>query len=151
MNTKTAVISTAAVAAITCGCIQLKTESEIKPIHITMDVNLKVDKELDRAFADENQKRPRGDFAQLKAILERKAAGISNLGMIEPREGATDDDRIFIAESNARRLKRFEEVSKSSGVKLETVQRRKAQKMHDDVPAGSGVWVQADDGTWRQK
>ena len=151
MSTKAAVISAAAVATIACGCIQLKTESEIKPIHITMDVNLKVDKELDRAFADENQKKPRGDFAQLKAILDRKAAGISNLGMIEAREGASDDDRIFIAESNARRLKRFEEVSKSSGVKLETVQRRKAQKMRDDVPAGSGVWVQADDGVWSQK
>ncbi len=29
------------------GCIKLKTEHEIKPIHITMDVNLKVQKELD--------------------------------------------------------------------------------------------------------
>lgn len=28
------------------GCISLKTEHEIKPIHITMDVNLKVQKEL---------------------------------------------------------------------------------------------------------
>lgn len=151
MNTKAAVISAAAVAAIACGCIQLKTESEIKPIHITMDVNLKVDKELDRAFADESQKKPRGDFAMLKTILDRKAAGISNLGMIEPREGASDDDRIFIAESNARRLKRFEEVSRASGVKLETVQRRKAQKMRDDVPARSGIWVQAEDGSWSQK
>ncbi len=71
--------------------------------------------------------------------------------MIEPREGASDDDRIFIAESNARRLKRFEEVSRASGVKLETVQRRKAQKMRDDVPARSGIWVQAEDGSWSQK
>ena len=151
MNTKAAVISAAAVAAIACGCIQLKTESEIKPIHITMDVNLKVDKELDRAFADESQKKPRGDFARLKTILDRKAAGISNIGMIEPREGASDDDRIFIAESNSRRLKRFEEVSRASGVKLETVQRRKAQKMRDDVPVRSGIWVQAEDGSWSQK
>lgn len=28
------------------GCLSLKTEHEIKPIHITMDVNLKVQKEL---------------------------------------------------------------------------------------------------------
>ncbi len=29
------------------GCISVKTEHEIKPIHITMDVNLKVQKELE--------------------------------------------------------------------------------------------------------
>ena len=33
----------AAAAVCAAGCIQVKTESEIKPIHITMDVNLKVD------------------------------------------------------------------------------------------------------------
>ena len=49
-------IIVAAAALAACGCIQVKTESEIKPIHITMDVNLKVDKDLDKAFADEDQK-----------------------------------------------------------------------------------------------
>lgn len=149
MNTKA--ITAATLAVLAAGCIQLKTESEIKPIHITMDVNLKVDKELDRAFSDERQKKPHGDFAQIKEILGRKVAGITNMGMIEPREGATDDDRIFLAESNARRRKRFEEVAKSSGVALETVQRRKAQKMRDDVPSGSGIWCQSDDGKWSQR
>ena len=151
MNKTKVIASAAIVAAVAGGCLQVKTESEIKPIHITMDVNLKVDKELDRAFADETQKKPRGDFAQIKAILERGVAGITNLGMIEPRDGASDDDRIFIAESNARRRKRFEDVAASSGVKLETVQRRKAQKMRDDVPVGSGIWCQADDGSWSRK
>ena len=149
MNAKA--IATAALAVLAAGCIQLKTESEIKPIHITMDVNLKVDKELDRAFADERQNKPRGDFAQVKAILDRKAAGITNMGMLEAREGATDDERIFLAESNVRRRRRFEEVAKSSGVALETVQRRKASKMIAEVPSGSGVWCQAEDGSWHQK
>jgi len=116
-----------------------------------MDVNLKVDKELDRAFADEKEKKPQGDFAHVKELLDRKVAGISNLGMMEPRDGATDDDRIFLAESNARRRKRYEEVARSSGVALETVQKRKASKMIANIPAGSGVWYQADDGTWAQK
>ena len=59
----------AALAAV-AGCIQVKTESEIKPIHITMDVNLKVDKELDKAFADESKDKPQGDFKAVKALLE---------------------------------------------------------------------------------
>lgn len=36
------------------GCIQVKTHSTIDPVHITLDVNLKVklDKELADAFGD---------------------------------------------------------------------------------------------------
>ena len=29
------------------GCLSIKTEHEVKPIHITLDVNLKVQKELE--------------------------------------------------------------------------------------------------------
>ena len=29
------------------GCLSVKTEHEIKPIHITMDINLKVQKDLE--------------------------------------------------------------------------------------------------------
>ncbi len=35
------------VAGMASGCFSLKTEHEIKPIHITMDVNLKVQKQLE--------------------------------------------------------------------------------------------------------
>ncbi len=149
MNTlKIAVV--AALAAV-AGCIQVKTESEIKPIHITMDVNLKVDKELDKAFADESKDKPQGDFKAVKALLDRKAAGIDSRAMLVEREGATDDDRLLIADANAKRLKRFSEIAKSNGVPMEQVQKRHAAKMVEHVPAGSGVWYQAEDGAWRQK
>ena len=48
-------------AALSCGCLrsshEIKTQSEIatieiKPIHITIDVNVKVDKALDDFFDD---------------------------------------------------------------------------------------------------
>lgn len=139
-------------AALTAaGCIQLKTESEIKPIHITMDVNLKVDKELDKAFKDEDQKKPNGAFREIQSILNRKAAGISNLATLVPRDGATDDDRITLAENNALRLKRLESIAKTSGVSLEAVQKRRAKQWVEKIPAGSGVWYQDADGSWRQK
>ena len=120
------------------GCIQVKTESEIKPIHITMDVNLKVDKELDRQFSDEQRAKPQGDFKEIKAMLEARA-------------GATDDDRILISEANARRLQRFNAIAKDSGVPLASVQKRYALKMRERIPAGSGVWYQNDAGVWLQK
>ena len=150
MNMRTPLLVSAALLSAT-GCFTVKTESEIKPIHITMDVNLKVDKELDKAFADENMVKPKGNFAEVKAMLDRKVAGVTNKAMLEARNGATDDDKIEIAEANARKLKRFNEIAKSSGVALETVQRRSAKKLAEKIPAGSGIWIQAEDGTWSQK
>ena len=142
-------IIVAAAALAACGCIQVKTESEIKPIHITMDVNLKVDKDLDKAFADEDQQKPKGNFKAVKEMVDRQAAGITSRAMLEAREGATDDDRLLVAEENAKRMKRFSEVAKSNGTTLETVQRRYAAKMRDKLPAGA--WFQEESGKWVQK
>ena len=150
MNIRTSLLVSATLLSA-AGCFTVKTESEIKPIHITMDVNLKVDKELDKAFADENMKKPKGNFTEVKALLDRKVAGVTNKAMLEARDGATDDDKITIAESNARKLKRFNEIAKSSGVALETVQKRSAKKFAEKIPAGSGVWLQSENGSWFQK
>ena len=148
MKAEIALAATAAIC-IAGGCIQVKTESEIKPIHITMDVNLKVDKDLDKAFADEDQQKPKGDFKAVKEMVDRQAAGITNRAMLEERTGATDDDRILIADENAKRMKRFSEIAKSNGTTLETVQKRYAAKIREKIPAGS--WYQDDAGKWLQK
>lgn len=42
-----ATVLLASVASMVGGCLSIKTEHEIKPIHITMDVNLKVQKDLE--------------------------------------------------------------------------------------------------------
>ena len=150
MNIRTSLLVSAALLSA-AGCFTVKTESEIKPIHITMDVNLKVDKELDKAFANEDMKKPQGDFKEIKALLDRKVAGINSKALLEAREGATDDDKILIAESNAKKLKRFNQIAKDSGVALEAVQKRSAKKIAEKIPAQSGVWLQTEDGTWSQK
>ena len=150
MNIRTSLLVSAALLSAT-GCFTVKTESEIKPIHITMDVNLKVDKELDKAFADENMKKPQGDFKEIKAMLDRKVAGINSKALLEARDGATDDDKILIAEANARKLKRFNQIAKDSGIALDAVQKRSAKKLAEKIPAGSGVWLQSETGTWSQK
>ena len=150
MNIRTSLLVTATLLSAT-GCFTVKTESEIKPIHITMDVNLKVDKEIDKAFADENVQKPKGDFKPIKDMLDRKAAGVTNMAMLEARAGATDEDKILIAESNAKKMQRLAKISKDSGVALETVQKRSAKKFVEKIPAGTGVWYQDDAGTWLQK
>ena len=148
MKAEFALAATAALC-IAGGCIQVKTESEIKPIHITMDVNLKVDKDLDKAFADENQQKPKGDFKAVKEMVDRQAAGITNRAMLEERSGATDDDRILIADENAKRMKRFRDVAKDNSTTIEAVQKRYAAKMREKIPAGA--WYQDDAGKWQQK
>ena len=150
MNMRTSLLVSAALLSA-AGCFTVKTESEIKPIHITMDVNLKVDKELDKAFADENMVKPQGNFKEIKSLLDRKVAGITSKAMLAARDGATDDDRILIAESNAKKLKRFNQIAKDSGVALEAVQKRSAKKLAEKIPSGSGVWLQSEDGSWFQK
>ena len=142
-------IAAAAALCLAGGCIQVKTESEIKPIHITMDVNLKVDKDLDRAFSDEIQQKPSGNFKAVKDLVDRKVAGITNRAMLEERAGATDDDRILIADENAKRVKRFSEIAKSNGTTMETVQRRYVAKIREKMLAGA--WYQDDSGKWIQK
>ena len=150
MNIRTSLLVSATLLSV-AGCFTVKTESEIKPIHITMDVNLKVDKELDKAFVNEDMKKPQGDFKEIKVLLDRKVAGINSKALLEARDGATDDDKILIAEANAKKLKRFNQIAKDSGVALEAVQKRSAKKIAEKIPAGSGVWLQAEDGSWSQR
>ena len=47
-----AVVSFALLGGLFSGCLSLKTEHEIKPIHITMDINLKIDRQLDNYLDD---------------------------------------------------------------------------------------------------
>lgn len=150
MNKRT-VMMIAAMPLALAGCFTVKTESEVKPIHITLDVNVKVDKELDRSFADEDLSKPKGQFAELKSLLDRQVAGVNSQALFEARPGASDDDRILIAEENARRLRRFNEIAKSSGVKLEAVQARSRKRFEAKIPAGSGVWLQRENGEWHQQ
>ena len=45
------------VALASAGCVHVKTDPiEVKPIHITVDVNVKVDKALDDFFGDLDKK-----------------------------------------------------------------------------------------------
>jgi len=48
---------TAALAFAGTGCVHVKTDAiEVKPIHITVDVNVKVDRALDDFFGDLDRK-----------------------------------------------------------------------------------------------
>lgn len=52
------ILPAAAVLALSLGgCVHVKTDAiEVKPIHITVDVNVKVDRALDDFFGDLDRK-----------------------------------------------------------------------------------------------
>jgi hypothetical protein len=37
---------------LTSGCVSVKTEHRIEPIQITMDVNVRLERELEKSFAE---------------------------------------------------------------------------------------------------
>lgn len=37
---------------LACACIKMKHEMTIQPVHITVDVRIKIDRELENFFAD---------------------------------------------------------------------------------------------------
>ena len=45
----------------------------------------------------------------------------------------------------------FNQIAKDSGDSLDAVQKRSARKFAKKIPAGSGVWLQSETGTWSQK
>ena len=59
------ILMTAAALCTTTGCLQHKVEAEVKPIHITADINIRiqVDRELDDFFDFQDQVKAEVDAA----------------------------------------------------------------------------------------
>lgn len=57
MNRRIVISLASALSLNICGCLSVSTKPiEVKPIHITVDVNVKVDKALDDFFGDLDKK-----------------------------------------------------------------------------------------------
>ena len=130
------------------GCLAIKTEHEVKPIQITMDVNLKVDKELDKEIEKEKKEPPR-HMAELKAMGDRGAVGMDNRGYLVARGDLSDDERDIVEDMNAKRRVRIGEIAESTGAKRADVERMRAEKMVEHLPAGA--WYQDAAGAWKRK
>jgi len=57
---------------LTTACIKLKHEMVIQPVHITVDVRIKIDRELENFFADIDKAavKPETDNTQKKEELK---------------------------------------------------------------------------------
>ena len=134
------------------GCLAIKTEHEVKPIQITMDVNLKVDKELDKDIEKEieqEKKAPPKHMAELKAMSDRGAVGMDNRGYLAVRGDLSDEERDIVEDMNAKRRVRMGEIAEQTGAKRADVEKMRAEKMLEHLPAGA--WYQDASGNWKRK
>ena len=144
-------LSIAAVAAIAAGsgCLSVKTEHEVKPIQITMDVNLKLDKALEQEIEGQ-KKAPPKHFEQFKSLYARGAVGMDNRGYTVARGDITDEEREIVEDANAKRRVRIGEIAESTGQKRAEVEKAYAAKVRDNY-LSAGSWYQDDAGKWLQK
>ena len=142
-------IAATAAMAVQTGCLSVKTEHEVKPIQITMDVNLKLDKALEQELENE-KKAPPKHFEQVKAMFKRAAVGMDNRGYTAIRGDVTDEEREIVEDMNAKRRVKIGELAEANGKKRAEVEKAYAEKVRDNHLA-AGEWYQDDAGKWVQK
>lgn len=136
------------------------TEHEVKPIHITLDVNLKVANEIKREFVEDNSgagAAQNGIKEELRArrrarretILDLKKRGVvgehSN-GLLVYRVRGNEQADIVKAE-NADREKWYQVIAEENGMLPQDVAAERAKASQIFSPAGSFVMK---DGAWHQ-
>ncbi len=146
MNARNTLLTLATVGAAlaAAGCFSVKTEHEVKPIEINMNINLKLDKQLEEMVRSEQ--RP-----DLKNLLDRGSVGIDNMAMIVPRGPLSTNELEFVMEINKKRKERFEKMAKDNGSAYDDVAKSAATKFVERLPADKGIWYQTAEGEWVQK
>ena len=130
------------------GCLAIKTEHEVKPIQITMDVNLKVDKALEEAIESEQRQKP-SYFDEVKRLREEGKVGFARNGSLVPRLELTDAESDILEEAGAAWTTKLAEIAKEQGKSISEVRRGFAEKMFSRMPVGA--WYQDESGAWVQK
>ena len=126
---------------------------EIKPIHITLDINLKIDKEIDNA--EKRQQTQSSAWQERRPKIDAlKAAGTigeANTGLLAPVPGAALDATTFelITAANTDRATMFRNIAESQNTTVEVVAKRRAARAFEDAATGHNV--QNADGTWTKK
>lgn len=135
-------------AAFAAGCLAIKTEHEVKPIQITMDVNLKVDKALEQELENE-QRKQRKSFEAVKALSLAGKVGVDERGYLVARETLGEEEADAVEDANAARRVRMAEIAAETGASRKDVELKRAEKIRERIPAG--VWYKDADGSWKTK
>ncbi len=161
----------ASLVLLTAGCLKTQNEVEIKPIEIkpmqiTIDLNVKVDKELDSALGtapsattlDTSTEKGRliASFRErreaLKKLKTQGVLGENNKGLLElriPANEATAEAALLLTAENAARTRMYEIIAREQNTTADFVATRCATRIAERAPAG--LWYQNAQGEWLKK
>ncbi len=157
----------AALAA--AGCIKTQSEVEVKPIEIkpvqiTIDLNVKIDRELDAALAakpattgakTEKERLFNSIRERREALTEYRAKGVfgeNNLGLLElrvPPAETTAEAVLLMAAENSDRTRLYAVIAEEQKTTPDFVAARRAARSVEK--AAPGTWVQSREGVWSKK
>ncbi len=168
---KTTTFAAAATLAIlSAGCLKTQNEVEIKPIEIkpmqiTIDLNVKVDKELDNVLdspqtiaPDTGTEKGRliASFRErrdaLKTLKTQGVLGENNRGLLElriPATEATAEAALLLTAENTARTRMYEIIAQEQNTTADFVASRRAARVAERAPAG--LWYQTAQGEWLKK
>ncbi len=154
-----------AVALAAAGCTPtIKTQNEItiKPMQLTVDINLKVDQAITNALSsdapapapatDDLRARRRARRDSVKTWKAREWVGENNQGLLELRvepAQVTGDVTMTVAAENEDRRTAFARVAREQNSTPDFVARHWAARMADRAEAGT--WLQDPKGEWSRK
>lgn len=135
-------------AASLTGCLSVKTEHEVKPIEINMNINLKVDKQLDEIVSKQDKT---DDRKIVDALLDKGVVGIDRKSMFVPRGAVSSEDMEAVMRANAHLKETLERVAKENGRNYDDLAKTVAEKIvASRTSKGGAIWYQKPDGAWVQ-
>ncbi|MBQ7721280.1 MAG: DUF1318 domain-containing protein [Kiritimatiellae bacterium] len=142
MNARLMMLSS--MALLCAGCLTVKTEHEVKPIHITMDINLKVDQQIESAMNDNSK-------PDMKRLVENGAVGLDKDGLFAPAPGGSLSaaELEYVVKANGEHKTRMAKIAEENGITAADVAARGRTMFIERAKAG--VWYQDDAGKWLQK
>lgn len=83
------------------------------------------------------------------ALKDAGKVGENNRGMLEPRGGLSPDESRTVSDENADRSAVYAAIAAKTGTSADQVGRARAQKIAE--ASKPGIWLQGEDGNWKQK
>jgi uncharacterized protein YdbL (DUF1318 family) len=107
-----------------------------------MDINLKVDQQIESALSDNSK-------PDIRRLIESGAVGIDKGALLAPRGALSSDEMDYIVKANAEHKARMAKIAEENGITVADVVARGRAKFIEK--AQPGVWYQDDSGQWLQK
>ena len=126
---------------VACQPPTIKHEVDVKPIHITIDVNVKIDKELDKLF-DETKTSTMSDEEKhhIETLVEKGDATITDRGYFE-YSGKDQYNEELVNKENRSLKNEYQIIADKEKVSIGVVEKSAAKKMKQVYRSGAASYA----------